>query len=257
MASWSRKRRFIYAISLIVIAFVVIIVPIFLLFYKAPTCTDGILNGKELGVDCGGSCTRLCASAFLPPSVAWSRFEQVAPGLYNVGAYIINPNSEGEANSVPYRVMLYDSKGVLIIEEHGFVNLRPNRNTLAFIRTIDTGKRIPAKAFFELTGYPDWRSRKDPLSKLVIGEKNYSEDQNSSSLTVSLTNTDVAAPIIVSPDKTLAVYVVLYDINKNVIGFSKTFVDNIPSGQTAIAPFTWPFSRNGKVISIDVLPVTE
>lgn len=257
MASWSRKRRFIYALIVGSLILAVIVIPAFLFFYKAPTCFDGILNGTEQDVDCGGKCVRLCASAFLPLSVGWSRFEQVAPGLYNVGAYIINPNPEGEARSVPYRVMLYDSKGILIIEQHDTVDIPAHRNTLAFMRAIDTGKRIPAKAFFEFTGFPDWRSRKDPLSRLVIGEKNYFEDQNSSSLTVDLLNSDSSSSLIMPPDNKLAVYVVLYDVNNNAIGFSKTFLENILPGESVLAPFTWPFSRNGKVISIEVLPVAE
>lgn len=251
MASWSRKRRFVYAATATAILVIAITVPAFLIFYKAPTCFDGIKNGSEQDVDCGGKCVRLCASAFLPPDVAWTRFEEVAPGLYNVASYIVNPNPEGEARQVPYHIMMYDSRGVLIVEHNDTVYIPPQRSTLAFVRAIDTGKRIPTKVLFDFTGFPDWRSKVDPLSFLLIGEKKYTEDAAGSALTVSIKNTSVKS------SGPISVYVILYDANNNAIGFSKTLIDDIGPDQSAIAPFTWPFSRNNKVISIEVLPVAE
>jgi len=251
MVSWSRKRRMIYALIIGSIILGAIVVPTFLFFYKAPTCFDSILNGKEQGVDCGGACSRLCASAFLSPSVAWTRFEEITPGFYNVAAYIINPNATGEAHNVPYRMMLYDSRGILIVEQKGEATLPPQRSTLVFARAVDTGKRIPTRVFFEFIGFPDWRSQSDPLASLIISDKKYSEDTNSSSLTVVLQN-----PGVVSYGP-ISVYAILYDISQNAIGFSKTVIDGIAPKGSVIAPFTWPLSRKGKVISIEVLPVAE
>ena len=251
MVSWSRKRRLVYAGVTMGIVLIAVVVPTFLFFYKAPTCFDNILNGKEQGVDCGGACSRLCASAFLAPSVAWTRFEEITPGFYNVAAYIINPNATGEARKVPYRMMLYDSRGILIVEQKGEAYIPPQRSTLVFARAVDTGKRIPTRVFFEFVGFPDWRSQSDPLASLVISDKKYFEDETSSSLTVVLQNPGVA------PYGPISVYAVLYGADDNAIGFSKTIVDGIAPKGSVIAPFTWPLSRKGKVISIEVLPVAE
>jgi hypothetical protein len=251
MISWSRKRRFLYAGSVLVVIIGVGIAGFLLFVYKAPTCSDGTMNGSELGVDCGGGCTRLCASAFLPPSVSWTRFEEVSPGLYNVAAYVVNPNKEGHASNIPYHIMMYDARGVLIVEHKGVADIAPQRGTLVFARMIETGKRIPARALFEFTGSPDWRSAKDPLVALVIGDKKYTEEGSSSTLTVPLTNRSVY------PLPHMSVYAILYDINNNAIGFSKTVLDGIAPQESVLAPFTWPINRQGKVISIEVLPVAE
>jgi hypothetical protein len=49
---------------------------------------------------------------------------------------------------------------------------------------------------------------------------------------------------------------VLYDGDGNAIDFSKTVIDSVPAnGGTVVAPFTWPVSHNGQVVSIEVLPV--
>ena len=62
----------------------------------------------------------------------------------------------------------------------------------------------------------------------------------------------------VTPYNNISVYVILYDANGNAIDFSKTVVDTVPANNgTVVAPFTWPVSHDGKVVSIEVLPVLE
>jgi hypothetical protein len=251
MSSWSKRRRTLYAIVVVVVVVGVIIIPAFLIFYRAPTCVDGKQNGSEQGVDCGGSCQRLCQSSFLPPSLAWTRFEEVAPSLYSIAAYIVNPNTEGEAFDVPYRMTLFDDRGVPITDTEGVMTLPPHRNTLAFQGAVSVGKRIPSKALFEFIIAPDWHKGSDPLVHLLVGEKKYVEDETGSSLTVALKNDSV------QPLQQITVYAVLYDADGNALGFSKTIVDEIGPQGSAIAPFTWPLNRGGKVISIEVLPVVE
>ena len=251
MSSWSQRRKTMYLSIAAIILVGAVIVPLFLIFYKAPTCTDGIKNGNELAVDCGGSCQRLCQNAFLPAKLGWTRFAEVAPGLYNVAAYIENPNSEGEAYNVPYRLTLYDDRGIIIIETTGKLTLPPHRNTLAFQGAVSVGKRVPVRALFEFAANPVWYKAVDTLSNLIIGEKNYVEDESGSSLTVTLKNSS-NKPIV-----NTSVYVILYDKEGNALGFSKTIVDIVPPLGSALAPYTWPRIHDGKVISFEVLPVAE
>ncbi len=251
MSSWSQRRKSVYALIVAVVVIGGIGVPAFYFFYKAPTCNDGIQNGSEKGVDCGGRCERLCQGAFYQPAVGWTRFEQVAPGLYNLAAYIENRNTTGEAKNVPYKFTLYDDRGVIISDTSGMVTLPPHRNTIAFKGAVNLSKRIPAKALFEFTEAPDWYQKPDSLAAIAVGEKKYEEDDQGSSLTVSMKNTSVYKL------KNISVYVVLYDAEGNALGFSKTILDEIPPQGSAIAPFTWPINRHGRVISIEVLPVVE
>ena len=251
MASWSRQRKSLYALIVIVVLAVAIGVPGFFLFYKAPTCFDGIQNGNEQGIDCGGSCQKLCPSAFLAPIQSWTRFEQVSPGFYNVAAYVINPNPNAIAVRVPYHMALYDDQGVTIRDVYGTMTLPPHRNTLAFQGSVSTEERVPAKAFFEFTASPDWSLAADTLSSLQVTGKDYNEDAAGSSLQVSLHNGSA------SHIGHLSVYAVLYDSSQNEVGFSKTEIDGIAPGATAVAPYTWPEDRHNAVVSIEVLPVAE
>lgn len=249
--SWYKRRKFVFGFITTLAVLLLIVIPIFLYYYKAPTCTDGRQNGSEEGIDCGGACTRLCQTYFLPPSVAWTRLEKLAPGYYNVAAYIINPNNDGESKNIPYEMTLYDSKGIQITRFQSTINIVPGRNTLAFSNSIEVKERIPAKAIFDFISAPVWTKSQDTLQNIKIVDKTYVDEDNSSSLIVRLNN---------NGEKDIArfyLYVVLYDSEKNAIGFSKTVVDGMKARDTYDAPFTWPFSRSGKVVSIEVLPVAE
>ncbi len=256
MASWSAKRKLGYASMVFGVILIFIIIPSFYFFYKAPTCFDNIMNGDETGMDCGGSCARLCQSAFLPPRIEWggAKIEKLADGLYNAASYIVNPNINGGAVDVPYKISLYDSEGILITEKNGVVNLYPRRNSLAFQTAINTGKRIPTKATFEFTKSPVWFKSTDKLDGIIVSDKKYTEDQNGSSLEVTLENKNLTSY------NNINVSVVLSDINGNVIGFSQTRVDvvgvkGVNDNHIEVAPFTWPISRDGKVTSIEVMPL--
>jgi hypothetical protein len=229
----------------------VIGIPVYKIYYKAPTCSDRIKNGDELDVDCGGSCQLLCQSAFLPPRIEWggAKIEKISDGLYNVGSYIVNPNINGGATSAKYKMSLYDSAGVFITERTGNLTIYPRRNTLAFQPSVDTGKRIPTKATFELISPPVWFKSSDVLGGLAIVDRKYSEDQNTSSLEVVLENKNL------EPYNNLLVSAVLYDEAGNTIGFSQTRIDYISGGGREVAPYTWPVNRGGKVAKIEVLPI--
>lgn len=251
MDNWAKKRKLIYASIAILFIVSVIGIPSFLLFYKAPTCFDGKQNGGEKGIDCGGRCQLLCQSDFFPPTVSWTRIDKVIDGVYNVSAYIINPNNDGEAKNVPYKVTLFDNLGIKIASKNGTVTIPPHRNTLAFSGLINTDKYLPVRALFEFTSAPNWIKKTDELVDLVIKDMDYSESDNSSSLIVNLENSGL------KDLNNINVYSVLYDSSGNTIGFGKTVVDEIKAKSTAIAPFTWNTNRNGKVVSKEVLYVAE
>lgn len=138
-----------------------------------------------------------------------------------------------------------------IVYSSGFAHIPPNRNTLAFSGPLSVGKRIPYKVFFEFKAAPNWVKSTDVLSSLAVVNKQYTEEASGSSLLVTLRNSSVM------PVGSITVYVVLSDKDSNIIGFSKTKIDGIAGKGSATAPFTWPVSRQGKVISIEVLPVAE
>ena len=249
--SWSRQRKTAYGLGTFFIVACVIVFPAYYFFYTPPTCSDGVQNQGEQGIDCGGPCRRLCPNAFMSPSISWTGVERVSPGLYNVAAYIINPNPTVGAYRVPYHAVLYDAKGEIIDQYYDVVSLHPHRNTLAFKGAVNTGARIPTRVLFEFTATPNWYAENDVLAALQVAKQDYSEDDSGAALVVTLHN---SSP---EPIGHTTVYAILYDVDGNHLGFSKTVVDGVPANGSALAPFTWPESWNGKVISKEILPVAE
>lgn len=255
MATWSSRRKFLIGGSFVVVVLAVVVAVYFAIFYKAPTCSDGLRNGDEQGIDCGGSCVKLCQSFFIPPKISWGggKYEKVADGLYNVAALVINPNTNVAAVNVPYRFSIFDNKGILITERKGTTFIPAHRNILVFETAIDVGKRMPSKVTFEFLEPPVWFKSRDTLEGIAIVDKKYQDFDNSSSLEVTLENRSLV------PYKDVITGVVLYDKNENAIGFSRTQIDVIHpkgSGQNReLAPYTWPVERKGEVVSIEAYPV--
>ena len=263
MATWSTKRRWSYISILTFIILVLIVIPGFFTFYKSPTCFDGVQNEGEFGIDCGGPCQKLCQSAFLPAKILWSDSEVIAPGTYNLAAYIQNPNIYGVAVNVPYTFSFFDDQGVLITQVHGTMVSPPNRDTLAFAGAVKVGARIPAKngVTFTFDRDPIWIKAFDSLGNISIGTPEYKENSvTSSAASQGGVGAYLQVPIgnrALVPYTGVTVFAVLYDRNGNHVGFSKTYLDEIPAASEKIAPFTWPYSFAGSVASEEILPVVD
>ncbi|MFA6432789.1 MAG: hypothetical protein WCV82_03200 [Candidatus Paceibacterota bacterium] len=240
-----------YASSIVAVVVIAIGLLIFFFFYEAPTCSDGVKNGSELGVDCGGACVKLCQDAFLPPTISWTRMREIAPHLYNIAAYVVNPNAGVGAARVPYRIGLFDATGKPLADIHDTMIIPPGRNTMVFAGSVSSGTTTPLRAFFEFTGVPSWSLKSDPAGVLAIDNKEYNEGPMGSSLLVTVSNNGAR------PVRNVEVNAILKDKDGTVIDFSKTVIDEVSGLGTAVAPFTWPWSHDGTAVTIEVLPVAE
>lgn len=249
MASWSTRRKSTYAFIFIAFLAVTIGLPGFFLFYKAPSCTDGIRNQSELGIDCGGNCPRLCSNYFLDARVMWARADKTGTGLYNLGAYIVNPNVNGIAENVPYTFRAYDKEGILIVERSGRMLIPPHKNVLAFENAINMDKRVPSRVAFEFTAKPQWEKIDTVEDIIAITDTNYSEDQNGAALDVTLENKSLLLY------ERIDLYAILYDELGNTVGFSRTNLDTLNPGEKQTLSFTWREPRKGTVTTKEVVPV--
>ncbi|MEI6238165.1 MAG: hypothetical protein WCP15_01355 [bacterium] len=254
MSSWSNRRKLIYLFFFFLIVVIFALGIWYLFFYKAPTCFDGIQNQNEEWVDCGGICSKICQNRFIIAKIDWVKFDYVAPGLYNVGAYIRNENLAGYVPKANYVFRLYDKDGVVITERFGSMYIPPHKNTLAFERGIDTGKRIPTRVMFDFvpsedTELLDWRKYTGKEIQIFSKNIDLTNEDTSPSLTADLQNDSL------DTYRNVDVYAILYDIDKNVLGFSKTKIDEIAPGSTEEAVFTWVKARGASINSKEIIPV--
>jgi len=122
----TRKRWYIGIVyGLLASAFIFSIYNAF--FAVHPTCSDGVKNGAELDVDCGGICSQLC----LFQRVQKIRILEKAaiptkPDYYDLYTVIQNPNPTSGIEDLRYTFEVFDGTGASVAKRSGRTFLLPN-----------------------------------------------------------------------------------------------------------------------------------
>lgn len=235
--TWSQRRKLIYISGIILFFLIVVVLPLAIHFYKAPTCFDGKQNQDELGVDCGGVCSLLCPAQYVPLNVLWSRFSKVDEGDYNVLAYIENPNLDATANNLNYVFKLYDKNGVLLRERIGQTFAPTNKIMAVFEADMQTGNKIPARVEFSFTSKAVWfkqDSQKSLVSSLSLSQSVLSRTDSAPRLSAILTNKTA------NEIKNIEAIAIVYNAEGNTIAFSRTVIDSISGKDSLTINFNWP-----------------
>lgn len=248
--SWAPRRKWTYATVFVVLILLFVAIPIYKTAYVAPTCFDGVKNQEEEGIDCGGPCTLLCSNTFSPPKVVWTRFDQTALNTYNVGAYIVNPNTSGFIERISYEFSFYDEHGLLIATRKGFTSIPPKQNVLVFESAIRPGLATPNTAVFSFTEDLKWlRAKKSPV--LVTTNSVLEDYGNGSLLTAEIKNLETKAV------SNVEIGAIIYDKEENAIAFSRTVVDGIGPNTNKKISFTWPKILKERSARIEIIPVVR
>lgn len=249
--SWGRRKQVFYfsiIAGAILIALAIVIYPH---FNKAPTCFDGEQNGDESGIDCGGSCQKVCTQEALGLVTLWSRAFEVTPGKYNVMAYIENQNRDSGVPLISYEFKVYDENNIFIARRQGTAFITSNDRTAIFEAGIETGNRIPGRVTFEFTSAPMWlkvnRAQRNALA-VSAEDKVLSGLSSSPKLSAQIVNKTLYE------FKDLDVYAILYDEGGNVMTVSKTLIDILPKNASAPVVFTWVGALPSEPTRIDIFP---
>jgi len=213
---------------------VVVTVFSYFYWYEDPTCFDNKKNGDESGVDCGGSCILICTSQTLAPEVLWSRSFEVVPGVYNLIAYIENPNLQSEVLVAPYSFKVYGQDNELILERKGVTNIPQRKAFAIFEGTVRTGDKIPTRVSFEF---------ERPLVWQRIEEKEPDIEVQSTVLVGTDTAPRINAVLenkSVDNLENVEVIVIIFDSDNNAIHTSRTIVEKFDRGTKRELAFTWP-----------------
>jgi hypothetical protein len=251
MASWGTNRRNI----ILLIVFILILIPAglisFLVFYEEPTCFDGIKNGNESGVDCGGSCELLCNNQIIEPLVYWTREFPVVVGFYNVMAYIENQNVDAGARNVEYVFELYDRSNVLLTQRKGTINILPREIIPIFEPNLNTGELEPARVSFNFTSPIVWQKESPGEKVLVVKDEEIINDNGLPEIKAKIFNTSI------NTIKKIEVIVIVYDINDNAIASSRTVIEEIRKDREQEIIFTWPAPFESAYSRFEIIPLYD
>jgi len=251
MNKWSsRRKKFIF--TLVLIALIILVgIPTYLFFYKAPTCSDGKQNGDETGVDCGGSCQLICAVESLPiVQRGDARVLAIAPGVYEVVATFDNPNVGAEVYRADYTIKLYATGNPVAIKViEGYTHVPRNSSFAVFEGPFVLQDAVPQKASFV---WQDeslvWEKTNKPLPNVSIESKDLTNASTTPRLEISVLNKSLESI------SNLELIVFISDKSGNIFASSKTFLDNLAGGATSPAVFTWPRGFDSEVGVINVIP---
>ena len=221
------------------------------LLHKAPSCTDGIQNEGEQGIDCGGPCPYLCTALERAPTVLFTKPLTDNAGRTDVIAEVENENIAAAAKDVPYTVTLYGADNLVIQKASGTFELPPASKVPLYIPAVPSGKQKATKAFLEIDpASVAWYSLPtDPrivpdVTDVVLGGAS-----STPRVDATLSNQSV------TPLADVTVVVLVHDVNGDVITASKTVVQSIPPHGQAKAVFTWNDPFSAPAGSVEVIPV--
>ncbi|MCA9352431.1 hypothetical protein KC866_03545 [Patescibacteria group bacterium] len=252
MSKWSvrRKRRILIVIGvLLVIVFVLLFVQVE--NSKQPTCFDNVQNGQETGIDCGGTCSRVCQEEINNLVVWWERPFQVAPGVYNTVAYIENQNLSSGIQELFYEFRLYDRDNILVAEPvQGSTFIEPNKRSAVFASGINTGDNEAYTVFFHINDVQNWNrvSQDYSYNLFTIGEPTLTNQTVAPKLSALVRNESFIN------FENVPVVAILYNQKGNAIAASQTFIDILNQGTQEQVFYSWPEPFDDVVARIEIIP---
>lgn len=232
--SWATKRKLIYGGGVFALAIFLSIFLFYKYFYIPPTCSNHTQDGDETGIDCGGSCQAVCTSDALTPVVLWSKIFNISGSVYNLAAYVENPNLSSQNPEAHYIFNVYDDAHNLLVAKSGVTFVPASKKFVVFESGIIIPNKIPKRVEFEFTSFGAWQKVSKAEPSIAIHYSGLESTSTRPNINGTVTNNSLA------DISKLELTSLVSDSAKNVIAVSRTFVDNIAEGGSQPFIFTWP-----------------
>ncbi|HEY4528636.1 MAG TPA: hypothetical protein VJJ48_02310 [Candidatus Paceibacterota bacterium] len=234
MNRWQKNRKRLIFLIVVLALLILVGLPLYFFFYQAPTCSDDKRNSDETGIDCGGSCQRLCAPESLPLVLRGDpRVLQIATTSFEIVAIVENPNA-AEIKRAKYDIQIY--AGAIPIESlEGELYIPASSKFAVFEGPFHiTSGRVPTRATLE------WQEES------LLWEKSA---KTSLKIRVKSTSFSRLLPprleawienLSLDGVSNIDLTVLVSDKDGNIFAASKTLIDSIPPRGEMLAVFSWP-----------------
>ena len=240
-----QKKQFKIALAYLLII-IVIIGGIYLVIKPGlPSCSDGIQNQGEVGVDCGDPCSPCSWQLQDDLEIISTKAIPTQNNYVDLVAKIKNPNSDFGAKSFSYIFKLYDSQNNLIASKEGVSYILPLETTNIIEQKILVDYDIVSVEF--MVTEVDWQELIDyEEPEFLIRNIDFNQDENLTRAYGALENRS-------NYDfNTVNIWVVLLDESSNTIGLGKTELKTILSNESRYFEFSWFFPLKAIVSNLDV-----
>ena len=233
---WARRRQIVIVSGILSFILLFIALVTFFAVQETPTCFDGVQNGTELGVDCGGECELLCSFEVRPIAVLFAQYV-VSGGRPDVIAHLQNTNIHADATRVEYIVEVFTREGDLFAQERGTLTIPHGQTRGLFIPRIATASPQNARAFVRIEDSVFEKAQDGP--RLSTGSFTWSSLDNTPQLEVTIRGDEQVSL------RRVPLVVTVFDENNTILAASQTIVDSIARNGSTQAFFSWnePFDR--------------
>ncbi len=227
-------------------------------FRQAPTCADGIQNQNEEDIDCGGPCAVSCERLTIKDiQVGWVKYLRLEDNRYDLAAKINNPNPNFGLSQFSYVFKTYNSSGSEIKEQRGTGFILPDQEKYLIEGNVMVSEAISrVDLVVEKVPNENWQkiNAEYRLPSIYVLNKEFKslDDQPEVSQASGLIKNDSAFDF-----DSIAVSIILFDAEKQVIGVNKTEARTVLAGEERYFSALWFTLINGQVSSIDMRAETN
>ncbi len=213
-------------------------------FTPKVSCTDGIKNGQEEGLDCGAlACGRACEPVIMPIDVVSSNLFKVGQTDYDFVAQISNPNTSYGASRVEYSLDAFNYSGATYI--------LPGQTKWLVVTALKSTQEITDIKL--VINNAQWQKLDMPVNAVnfMLRRKDYHPTPRGTELEGVLYNDSNY-----DFDK-VDVVVILFDETSNILGVSRTDIRTFISKTERGFNVLWPFALPGNAVRQDVEATTN
>ncbi len=255
--SWAGRRRILIASIVGAFLLSVFVSVLIASIYKTPTCTDGIQNQDENGVDCGGVCPILCTPLQRAPITLFVRPLMSTENRVDIIASILNQNNFAASSNVPYKITLYDLNRRPLKSINGLLDLPAGGDKeggRVFVYIPDVFKSTPtavASASLEIIPESVTWVHAQPNTRNIPQVRNYVVTKELVAPRIDVTFSNSSPKTLVDTK----VIIIALDAEGNAIAASQTIIPTIPAFGDAPAIFTWAKPFSAPIATIEIQPV--
>lgn len=230
---WAFWRRVQYASGVVLFVIFAGTSSYFLFSDDTVTCFDGLQNGDERGIDCGGACVRICSADAEPPNIVWAESFEIAPGQYNATAYVENVNDVASVERLMYTFELLND-GVIVASRRGETPLPPDSIYPVFEGRINTNGQTVTETRLTIDPIMLWQPATLGREQFSVSNIALTRADDRPRLDAEVTNRELV------PANNVEVVATLFNDAGQPLTSSETFVEEIAGRDKASIVFTWP-----------------
>jgi len=217
-----------------------------------PTCTDGIMNGEEEGVDCGFSvCGKYCELELDPPQVMSTKLIEAGENDYDFVAEIKNPHQQFGASEIEYELALFNGDDNELDKEGGVFYILPGQTKYLVLTHITTEKNVQRIDFKIKSATWQELDSIEGMNLIVKAQKYTSLSGGGTALDVNILNDSDFDFEMVDID------VVMYNSRDDIIAVNRSDIRTFVARTERAFKVVWPFRINGLVDKIEAYPSTN